>query len=143
MALCEVIALPETPQNITDAAMRFVKAQGKTPVLVKDSPGFVVNRLLVPYMAQAIAMHDRQIASVQDIDVAMKLGCGHPMGPLQLADYVGLDTTLFILQNWCKKYPNEPSFFIPAGLQEKVAAGKLGRKTGEGFYKWDGNKIVE
>jgi len=94
MALCEVVALPSTAPAITSAAVALVRAQGKTPVLCTDTPGFVVNRLLVPFLAQAVAMHDRGVASTADIDAAMKLGTGHPMGPLQLADYVGLDTTL-------------------------------------------------
>lgn len=143
MALCEVIGTPETPKDVIDAAVGFGKAQGKTPVLAADSAGFIVNRLLVPYIAQAVAMRDRGVASTADIDVAMKLGTGVPMGPLHLADYVGLDTTLFILKNWTTKYPGEPAFFIPKGLEEKVAAGKLGRKTGEGFYKWKGSSVVE
>ena len=95
MALCEVISLPSTAPALTAAAVALVRAQGKTPVLCTDTPGFVVNRLLVPFLAQAVAMHDRGVASTQDIDAAMKLGTGHPMGPLQLVDYVGLDTTLF------------------------------------------------
>ena len=72
----------------------------------------------------------------------MKLGAGHPMGPLQLADYVGLDTTLYILRNWSAKYPGDATFRIPASLEAKVASGHLGRKTGQGYYKWAGNSIV-
>ena len=94
MALCEVVVLPTTRAGAREALVALVKAQGKTPILVADTPGFVVNRLLVPFLAQAVALAERKVATVADIDAAMRLGCGHPMGPLQLADYVGLDTTL-------------------------------------------------
>ena len=79
---------------------------------------------------------------MQDIDIAMKLGAGHPMGPIQLADYVGLDTCLSILEGWKRDYPNEPAFVVPENLRKKVKEGKLGRKSGEGFYKWQGDKVV-
>ena len=88
-------------------------------------------------------MLDRGDASKEDIDAAMQFGCGHPMGPITLTDYVGLDTTLYILQGWVERFPDEPAFEIPKILEQKVAEGKLGRKTGEGFYKWDGDKKVE
>ena len=110
MALCEVVSTPQTLRVHVDAATALVKAQGKTAVQCKDSAGFVVNRLLVPFLAQAIRLHSEGVASTADIDTAMRLGCGHPMGPLHLADYVGLDTTLFILRNWTQKYPGEAAF---------------------------------
>jgi len=141
MRLVEIIQTPDTPKEIVEGLIKFVKFQGKTPVLAADTPGFIVNRLLVPYLASAMALVDRKVATVKDIDTGMMLGASHPMGPLHLADYVGLDTCLYILQNWTKKYPNEPAFFIPDGLKEKVKQGKLGRKTGEGYYKWKGNAI--
>jgi 3-hydroxyacyl-CoA dehydrogenase len=102
--------------------------------------GFIVNRLLVPSLMQAMLMVDRNDASVKDIDLSMQLGAGHPMGPLHLADYIGLDTALFIVEGWTDKYPDEPSFVIPKCLQEKVQAGDLGRKSGKGFYDWQGDK---
>ena len=139
MALVEVVTLDETDAAVTASAHAFVRAVGKTPVACKDTPGFVVNRLLVPYMAQAFKLVGEGVASFKDVDVAMKLGAGHPMGPFTLADYVGLDTTLSILENWSAMYPGEPAFFVPALLREKVAAGDLGRKSGRGFYKWKGN----
>jgi len=142
MQLVEVVRTDSTDDAVFEKAMNFTKSLKKTPIACKDTPGFVVNRLLVPSMAQAMAMLDRGDASVQDIDTGMKLGAGHPMGPLQLADYVGLDTCLFILQGWVKEFPQEPAFFIPECLKSKVKDGKLGRKTGEGFYKWEGDKIV-
>ncbi len=140
MRLVEVVRTEATDGDVFDAAKRFGEACGKTAVACKDTPGFVVNRLLVPYMVQAINMLDRGDASKEDIDAAMQFGCGYPMGPLTLTDYVGLDTTLFILEGWVDRYPNEPAFSIPDSLREKVAAGKLGRKTGEGYYVWEGDK---
>jgi 3-hydroxyacyl-CoA dehydrogenase len=143
MGLCEVIVPAAASVGIREAAVSLVKSQGKTPVLAADTPGFVVNRLLVPFLAQAIALVERKVATVADVDAAMKLGCGHPMGPLTLADYVGLDTTLFILRNWTKQFPQEANFRVPALLEKLVAAGRLGRKSGVkgGFYSWEGNKV--
>ena len=140
MRLVEVVRTDETSDEVFAAARAFGEACGKTPVACKDTPGFVVNRLLVPYMVQALQMLERGDASKEDIDAAMKLGCGYPMGPIELTDYVGLDTTLFIVKGWVEKYPNEPAFAVPAILEQRVSEGKLGRKTGEGFYKWDGDK---
>lgn len=140
MRLVEVVRTDKTDGDVFETAKGFGKAVGKAPVACKDTPGFVVNRLLVPYMAQALLMFERGDASKEDIDTAMMYGCGYPMGPLTLTDYVGLDTTLSILEGWVEKYPNEPAFIIPEILRTKVAEGKLGRKTGEGFYKWDGDK---
>ncbi len=140
MKLVEVVRADETTDDAFAAAKAFGEACGKVPVSCKDTPGFVVNRLLVPYMSQALLMLDRGDATKEDIDAAMQFGCGYPMGPLTLTDYVGLDTTLSILQGWTKTYPNEPAFVIPEILERKVREGKLGRKSGEGFYKWDGDK---
>ncbi|MDP6939989.1 MAG: 3-hydroxyacyl-CoA dehydrogenase NAD-binding domain-containing protein [Planctomycetota bacterium] len=140
MRLVEVVRTDETDAEVYDAARAFGSACGKTPVSCKDTPGFVVNRLLVPYMVQAIEMLDRGDASKEDIDAAMQFGCGYPMGPLTLTDYVGLDTTLSILEGWTERYPDEPAFSVPASLRSKVAEGKLGRKTGEGYYAWEGDK---
>lgn len=140
MRLVEVVRTEATDGDVFDAAKRFGEACGKTAVACKDTPGFVVNRLLVPYMVQAINMLDRGDASKEDIDAAMQFGCGYPMGPLTLTDYVGLDTTLSILEGWVDRYPNEPAFSIPDSLRQKVSEGKLGRKTGEGYYVWEGDK---
>ncbi|MCA8981284.1 MAG: 3-hydroxybutyryl-CoA dehydrogenase [Planctomycetes bacterium] len=140
MRLVEVVRTDKTDENVFAAARAFGESCGKTPVSCKDTPGFVVNRLLVPYMTQALLMLERGDATKEDIDTAMQLGCGYPMGPLTLTDYVGLDTTLFILQGWKERYPNEPAFEVPKILERLVSEGKLGRKTGEGFYKWDGDK---
>lgn len=120
---------------------------GKSPIICKDTPGFVVNRLLVPYIMEAIRLYERGVASKEgtiklllsltsDIDTAMKLGAGYPMGPLELADFVGLDTLKFILDGWIKDYPGETSFFQSPTLNELVSQGKYGKKTGEGFYTY-------
>jgi 3-hydroxyacyl-CoA dehydrogenase len=140
MKLVEVVRTNDTSEEVFAAARAFGETCGKTPVACKDTPGFVVNRLLVPYMADAMKMLERGDATALDIDNAMKLGCGYPMGPFELTDYVGLDTTLSILQGWVKRFPDEPAFRIPAVLEKKVKEGKLGRKSGEGFYKWEGDK---
>jgi 3-hydroxyacyl-CoA dehydrogenase len=87
-----------------------------------------------------MAMVDRADATVPDIDVSMQLGASHPMGPLMLADYIGLDTCLNILKGWRKDFPNDVTFFVPECLEKKVAGGNLGRKSGKGFYNWTGDK---
>jgi 3-hydroxyacyl-CoA dehydrogenase len=140
MKLVEVIRTEQTDPVVFEKAYSWVQDIGKVPVSCGDTPGFIVNRLLVPSLMQAMAMVDRNDASVKDIDLSMKLGAGHPMGPLHLADYIGLDTCLFIVEGWTEKYPDEPSFILPQCLKDKVAAGDLGRKTGKGFYHWDGDK---
>jgi 3-hydroxyacyl-CoA dehydrogenase len=142
MKLVEVVRTDATDAEVFAAARGFGEAVGKTPVACKDTPGFIVNRLLVPYMTQALEMLERGDATKEDIDAAMQYGCGHPMGPITLTDYVGLDTTLAILEGWVARFPDEPAFAIPAILREKVAQKKLGRKSGEGFYKWQGDKKV-
>ena len=140
MRLVEVVRTESTDEEVFNAARDFGTACGKTAVSCKDTPGFVVNRLLVPFMVQSLLMLERGDASREDIDAAMQLGCGHPMGPLTLTDYVGLDTTLYILQGWKERYPDEAAFEVPKILETMVAEGKLGRKGGEGFYKWDEDK---
>jgi len=143
MKLVEVIRTDDTNPAAFDLSKQWAQSIGKTTVSCSDTPGFIVNRLLVPAMAQGMLMVDRQEASVADIDVSMQLGAGHPMGPLTLADYVGLDTCLSILKGWREKYPDEPAFVVPECLKAKVYEGKLGRKSGEGFYKWDGDKRLD
>lgn len=142
MKLVEVIKTEHTSQEIVDRTTAYTKAIGKVPVNCGDTPGFIVNRLLVPYMASAMSMVDRNDATISDIDVSMVLGAGHPMGPLHLADYVGLDTCLNILKGWTENYPDEQAFKIPKSLEERVAKGNFGAKSGKGFYIWDGAKIV-
>lgn len=137
MKLVEVIQTPSTDPDVFSTAKDFITALGRTPVQCKDTPGFIVNRLLVPYLSQAIALLERGDASKEDIDTAMKLGAGYPMGPIQLADFVGLDTVLAIIEGWQQRYPDNPDFVVPEELRRLVKEGKLGRKTGEGFYNWN------
>lgn len=140
MPLVEVVRTPKTEESAFRDAFEFGKKAGKTPVAAKDTPGFIVNRLLVPYLLEAIRMIERGDASAEDIDTAMKLGCNYPMGPVHLLDYVGLDTTQSIAEGWEKRYPNEPIFKVPAKLRALVSEKRLGRKSGRGFYEWEGDK---
>jgi 3-hydroxyacyl-CoA dehydrogenase len=140
MKLVEVVRTKQTSDEVFAEAKAFGEACGKVPVAASDTPGFIVNRLLVPYLAEAIRMVERGDATPADVDNGMQLGCGYPMGPFTLLDYVGLDTTLSIIEGWHKLEPTNPLFAIPKLLTEKVKAGKLGRQTGEGFFKWDGDK---
>lgn len=136
MKLCEVIRTSETSDDTFRRLEGFAKVVGKTTVACKDTPGFITNRLLVPYLAEAIRMADRGDASAEDIDTAMKLGCGYPMGPFELLDYVGLDTTKFILDGWHELYPEEKQFEPSDVLNRLVNEGKLGKKSGQGFYSY-------
>lgn len=136
MRLLEVVRTPETSDDTYQTLMAWGKAIGKTAITCKDTPGFVVNRLLVPLMAEAIRMLERGDASPRDIDIAMKLGAGHPMGPIELADYVGHDTTNSIINGWHQKFPDNPLFKPLSSLQKLVNEKKLGVKTGEGFYSY-------
>lgn len=135
MKLVEVVATSATSKETFDSLLNFSKVLGKTPVSCKDTPGFIVNRLLVPSLAEAIRLYERGHGSKEDIDIAMKLGAGYPMGPFELADFVGLDTIKFIFDGWSAKYPGNPLFAQIELLNKLVAEGKLGKKTGEGFYK--------
>jgi len=136
MKLLEVVRIPETSDETFDAMVAWGKAMKKTTVDCKDTPGFIVNRLLVPYLMEAVRMVERGDASARDVDIAMKLGAGHPMGPFELADYVGLDTNKFIMDGWSERYPDETLFRQSELLNKLVAEQKLGKKTGEGFYKY-------
>lgn len=136
MKLLEVIRTNDTSEETYQALMGWGKAVGKTTITCKDTPGFVVNRLLVPQLAEAVRMMERGDATFQDIDIAMKLGAGHPMGPFELADYVGHDTTNSIIEGWHEKFPDNPLFEPVKALQKLVKEGKLGVKAGEGFYNY-------
>ena len=145
MKLVEVVSTEHTSQQTVDAVTAYVEKTGKVGVPCGDSPGFIVNRLLVPYIVQGVAMVARGDAKPDDIDLAMRLGAGYPMGPITLSDYVGNDINLAVMKGWVERFPNDPAFQAPEAmelLEEMVAAGKLGRKTGEGFFKWEGNKRV-
>ncbi len=138
MKLVEVVKTVRTDPAVTQAAAAWCMAVGKTVVQCGDSTGFVVNRLLVPYMIDAISVYEQGLASRNDIDNAMKLGCGYPMGPLFLTDYVGLDTTYSICQIMFDEF-RQPRFAAPPLLKRMVLAGLHGRKTGRGFYDWSTN----
>jgi len=122
-------------------AFAFAKALGKVPIAAKDNSGFVVNLLLVPYMLDAIRQLERGVASIQDIDTAMTLGCGYPMGPLVLCDFVGIDTLYRISEIMFDEY-REERYAPPPLLKRVVAMGRYGRKTGKGFYDWSGDEPV-
>ena len=138
MKLVEVVKTINTSEETVKAASDWCRAVGKTVVTVGDSTGFVVNRLLVPYMLDAVRVFEQGLASRDDIDNAMKLGCGYPMGPLLLGDYVGLDTTYYIAEIMFEEF-KEPRFAAPPLLKRMVLAGRHGRKTGRGFYDWSTN----
>ncbi|CAG0893862.1 unnamed protein product [Cyprideis torosa] len=140
MKLLEVVRTPDTSDETFESLLAFGKALGKTTVKCKDTPGFIVNRLLIPYLSEASKLVERGDASVEDVDLAMKLGAGYPMGPFELSDYVGLDTSKFIMDGWAARFPDDPLFQTPKILNDLVAQGKLGMKTGEGYYKYEGGK---
>lgn len=136
MKLLEVIRIPETSEDTYQKVMNWGQSIGKQTVTCKDTPGFIVNRLLLPYMMEAVRLLERGDATARDIDTAMKLGAGYPMGPFELMDYVGLDTSKFIIDGWAEKFPGNPLFQPVASVNKLVGQGKLGMKTGEGFYKY-------
>lgn len=135
MKLVEVIASDKTPQTIVDYLMEVARKIGKTPVEVREAPGFIVNRILIPTINEAISIYAEGVASIEDIDTAMKFGANHPMGPLALGDLIGLDVVLAIMEVMLKE-TGDVKYRPEALLKKMVRAGKLGRKAGEGFYKY-------
>ena len=135
MKLVEVVQSILTDDQTIATAYEWVQAVGKVPVKTKDSTAFIVNRLLVPYLLDAIRVYEGGLASLEDIDQAMKLGCGYPMGPFTLLDLVGLDTTMFVAEVMFDEY-REPRYAPPPLLKRMVMAGQLGRKSGKGFYDY-------
>jgi len=135
MKLVEVVQSLLTGDKSVLAAYEWVQAIGKVPVKTKDSTAFIVNRLLVPYLLDAIRVYEGGLATLEDIDQAMKLGCGYPMGPFTLLDLVGLDTTMFVAEVMFEEF-REPRYAPPPLLKRMVMAGRLGRKSGKGFYDY-------
>ncbi|MDZ7266898.1 MAG: 3-hydroxybutyryl-CoA dehydrogenase [candidate division KSB1 bacterium] len=139
MKLVEVVRTIATSSATFQTAFAFAKTLGKEPIACKDNSGFVVNLLLVPYLLDAIRAVENGVASVADIDKGMMLGCGHPMGPLTLLDFVGLDTTLAIANIMFEEY-HDAKYAPPPLLRKMVLAGLHGRKTGRGFYDYSGSQ---
>lgn len=136
MALVEVVRAAHTADDTIRRATEFVEGLGKTPVVCEDKPGFIVNRLLVPYLNDAVFALSEGVARAEDIDTAMKLGANMPMGPLRLCDLIGLDVALAAAESLFDEF-KDPKFRPAPLLRQYVRAGKLGRKTGEGFYRYD------
>jgi 3-hydroxybutyryl-CoA dehydrogenase len=135
MQLVEVVRTILTSDDAFHTAFEFAKSLGKDPVSCRDNSGFIVNRLLVPYILDAIRAFEEGVGSIEDIDKAMKLGCGYPMGPFTLLDFVGLDTTYYISDVMFHEY-REKRFASPPLLRKLVLAGRFGRKSGAGFYDY-------
>lgn len=137
MKLVELVKTITTSDESVATARKFAESLGKQPILAKDSPGFIVNLLLVPFLLDAIRAYQNGLASREDIDTGVKLGLNHPMGPLALTDLVGLDTTLFIADAMYAE-TKDPKYAAPTLLRKMVAAGWYGRKSGKGFYDYQG-----
>ena len=135
MKLVEVVRTIATKDDVFESAFEFGKSLGKVPVRTSDKTGFIVNRLLVPYLLDAIRAYEEGVGSIPDIDNAMKLGCGYPMGPFTLLDFVGLDTTYYITHVMFDEF-KERRFASPPLLKRMVMAGWYGRKSGKGFYDY-------
>ena len=135
MKLVEVIRSLTTSDETYQAVFAFAQSLGKEPITAPDKPGFIVNRLLVPYLLDAIRSYEHGLGTVEDIDKGMKLGTGYPMGPFTLLDFVGLDTTYYIANIMFEEY-REPAYAPPPLLKRMVLAGRLGKKSGHGFYKY-------
>ena len=139
MKLVEVVRTIATSDETMDTVFEFARSLGKEPIRAHDNSGFVVNRLLVPYLLDAVRALEEGVGSKEDIDRGMELGCGHPMGPLKLLDFVGLDTTYYIAEIMFDEY-REKRFAPPPLLKRMVLAGRLGKKSGRGFYEYGGEK---
>ena len=133
MKLVEIVRSIATSDETVETLRAFSVRLGKTAIEAKDTPGFIVNRLLVPYLIDAVRLLEAGVATREDIDAGMQLGCGYPMGPLTLADFVGLDTLYYVAEVMYEEL-KEPRFAPPVLLKQMVQAGYLGRKSGKGFY---------
>jgi len=136
MKLVEVIRALTTSDETYRAVFEFAQSLGKEPITAPDRPGFIVNRLLVPYLLDSVRAYENGLGTIEDIDNGMKLGCGHPMGPFTLLDFVGLDTTYYIANIMFEEF-REPAYAPPPLLKRMVLAGRLGRKSGRGFYSYE------
>ncbi len=135
MKLVEVIRGLATSDETYNRGIAFATSLDKEPITAPDRPGFIVNRLLIPYLLDAIRSYESGVGTIEDIDKGMSVGCGHPMGPFTLLDFVGLDTTYYIANIMYEEF-HDPAYASPPLLKRMVAAGRLGRKTGRGFYKY-------
>jgi len=135
MKLVEVIRGLSTDDDTYEQVFTFGKSLGKEPVTAPDRPGFIANRLLIPYLLDAIRAYESGVGTIEDIDKTMSLGCGHPMGPFKLLDFVGLDTTYYIANIMYDEF-KDPMYAAPPLLKRMVAAGRHGRKSGRGFYTY-------
>jgi 3-hydroxybutyryl-CoA dehydrogenase len=135
MKLVEVIRALTTSEATYQTVFAFARSLGKEPITAPDRPGFIVNRLLVPYLLDAIRAYENGLGTIEDIDNGMKLGCGYPMGPFTLLDFVGLDTTYYIANIMFEEF-REAAYAPPPLLKRMVLAGRLGRKSGQGFYSY-------
>ncbi len=136
MKLVEVIRALTTSDETYQTVFAFAQSLGKEPITAPDRPGFIVNRLLVPYLLDAIRAYENGFGTLEDIDKGMTLGCGYPMGPFTLLDFVGLDTTYYIANIMFEEF-REPAYAPPPLLKRMVLAGRMGRKSGRGFYVYD------
>jgi len=136
MKLVEVIRALTTSDETYQTVFAFAQSLGKEPITAPDRPGFIVNRLLVPYLLDAIRAYENGLGTLEDIDKGMKLGCGYPMGPFTLLDFVGLDTTYYIANIMFEEY-REPAYAPPPLLKRMVLAGRMGLKSGRGFYSYE------
>ncbi len=141
MPLVEVVRCGQTSEETFKLAFAFTESLGKTPIACRDNTGFIVNRLLVPYMLDAIRAYEQGVGSIPDIDAGMRFGCGYPMGPFTLGDFVGLDTLYLITEIMYDEY-KDPRFAAPSLLKRMYVAGYHGRKTGRGFYDYSDDEPV-
>jgi 3-hydroxybutyryl-CoA dehydrogenase len=137
MKLVEVVVALDTDPGVIERAEDFARRLGKHPIRTKDRSGFIVNMLLVPYLMAAVRMYEDGFASREDIDEGMRLGCGHPMGPLTLCDFIGLDVLYAVCDSLYEEF-KRPEYAPPPLLKRMVVSGHHGRKTGRGFYEYDG-----
>jgi 3-hydroxybutyryl-CoA dehydrogenase len=136
MRLVEVVVALDTADEVVKVARTFVERLGKRPIETKDRSGFIVNMLLVPYLMAAVRMYEEEFASREDIDAGMRLGCGHPMGPLALCDFIGLDVLYAVCDSLYEEFKRD-EYAPPPLMKRMVASGRLGRKSGRGFYDYE------